>query len=182
FFQGAGIHADPDGNILVTGRIHHRTDAIFPPDIAGVDAQAVDAFFRDRQRDLIVEMNISHQRDIDPLADFTKRIRRLHGRHRHPYDIHAGIFHATDLANGCIHITGFGIGHRLDADGRIATNRDIAHHDLAGFTTFDGGFTVHDRLLTGADGILRIPAIAGYSPRVSRTTLRSGRVVKATGS
>src|SRR5690606_1819913 len=169
-------------NVLVPGRIHHRAHAIFPTDIAGVDALAVDAPFRHRQRDLVVKVDVRHQRHIDPLAEFTEGIRRFHGRHRHPHDIHPCIFHATDLADSCVHITGFGIGHRLDADGRIATNRDIAHHDLAGFTTFDGGFTVHDRLLTGADGILRIPAIARYSPRLSRTTLRSGRVVKATGS
>ncbi|MGK8250847.1 hypothetical protein [Moraxella lacunata] len=45
-----------------------------------------------------------------------------------------------------INIARIGIGHALHADGSVATDGDIANHDLTSGTTFDGT-VVHDNSL-----------------------------------
>ena len=55
----------------------------------------------------------------------------------------AGLFEPMDLGDGRLDVVGIGRGHRLDDDGIIAADDDVADLDLAGLMTLKG-VLVHD--------------------------------------
>ncbi len=146
FFQGTGVDPDTDRDPAITGSIHHRAYPVFTTDIARVDPQAIDAQFGHTQRDLVVEVDVGHQRYLDLLLDPAKRLGGVHVRHRNPHDIDTGGFQAVDLGDGCGHVVGVAVGHALHRNRGIASDRYRADPDLAGFATLDWRFAVHDLL------------------------------------
>ena len=82
------------------------------------------------QRQLVVEVDIRHQRDVDGPADATHGLRRRHIRHRHPDDIAPRLLQPEDLGHGGGHILRPGVAHGLDGDIRPAAYRDAAHMNL----------------------------------------------------
>src|SRR5690554_1858661 len=88
-------------------------------------------------------MNIGHQRNSDALANLTKSLCGFHGGHRHADNIGTGQLNSLDLLNGGGDIGGLGVGHALHRDRRLATYRNITHHDTTRFTTLNGRFTMH---------------------------------------
>src|SRR5690606_17724675 len=141
--QRTGVDPDADRDALVAGGLDHRLHAVLAADIAGVDAQAVDTQLGHAQGDLVVEVDVGDQRHAHLLLDPAEGLRGLHGRYRDAHDVGAGVFQATDLADGGLDVTGLGVGHALHGDRRIAADRYRADPDLAGGATLDGGFAMH---------------------------------------
>ncbi len=129
--QRAGVHADPNRDIVIARAIHNGTNTIFTANIARIDAQTVNPVLSHFQRDAVIEVDIGHQRYRHLLLDQFKGFRRIHGRYRNPYDIRPDALQRADLRHCRIHIGGTGVGHRLHGDRRITTNRYITHENLA---------------------------------------------------
>lgn len=95
-------------------------------------------------------MDIGDQRQLYALLDPAESLRSLHGRHRDPDDVSAGIGQALDLPDRRLDVAGFGVGHALYGNRRIATDRNAAYPDLAGLATFDRRFGMHGELTVRA--------------------------------
>lgn len=109
---------------MMFSRSHHFTDFRFRTDITRVNPQTVSTEIGHSQSNFIVEVNISHQRNRDLLTDFTKSLCGFHAWYRYPHDVCTSINTALNLRNRCSDITGFGIGHTLNADWRITAHID----------------------------------------------------------
>ena len=145
FFQRTGIDANTDRDATITGGFHHGAHAVFTTDIARVDTQAVDAKFGYAQGDLVVEVDIGHQRHTHLLLDSAEGFGGIHIRHRDPHDVCAGIFQATNLRHGGGHIIGVAVGHALHGDRRIAAHRNRTYPYFARQATLDRRLPVHVR-------------------------------------
>ena len=129
-FQGACVDADANRDAVVASGADHGADPVLAADVAGVDAQAVDAKFGDAQGDLVVEVDIRHQRHIHLALDAPKGLGGVHVRHTDAHDIGAGGLERPDLADGRGHVQGVGVGHALHRDRRIAAHGDVANMNL----------------------------------------------------
>ena len=143
FFQGAGVDADADRHAVVAGGFDHRAHPVLAADVARVDAQAVGAFVGHFQGDLVVVVDVRHQRQAHLLADFAEGFGGIHGGHRNAHDIRAHTFQRPDLGDGGVHVAGVGVGHALHGDRRIAAHRHGADVNLTGFTALNGDFRFH---------------------------------------
>ncbi len=68
------------------------------------------------------------------------RLQRLGGvlvRARDADDIGTRHFELTNLPDGALDVGGQGVGHRLDADGCVSADGNLADMDLAALATFD---------------------------------------------
>ena len=63
---------------LVARGLHDLSHPFVAADIAGIDAQAIGALFRNRQGNTLIKMNIGDQRHLHLLANQAKSLRRLH--------------------------------------------------------------------------------------------------------
>lgn len=121
--------------------VARRLDDFFYPgfvaDIAGVDAQTGSARFGGLDPAPIVEMNIRHDGHRAFPNDLFQRPRRRFVRNRYANDIRTRLGRRLHLRHGRRHIGGQRIGHGLNGNGCIASNGDVADHDLTGFTTID---------------------------------------------
>ena len=70
--QRAGIHPDTNRDVVVAGGTDHRPHTLFLANVAGIEAQAVDAELGHTQSDLVVEVDIGHQRYLDLVPDTAK--------------------------------------------------------------------------------------------------------------
>ena len=70
--QRTGVHADAQRDAAIARRLHHCPHAVLAPDVTGINAQTIDAKLGHTQRDLVVEMNVGHERYADLLFDFPK--------------------------------------------------------------------------------------------------------------
>ena len=149
-FQRTGIDADTDRHAAIPCRIDQGTHPIGLADIAGIDTQTVHAQLQHAQGNAVVKMDIGNQRHIDLLADPAKGLGRLHAGHRDTHDVCTGLFQRADLRDRGGHIGGFGIGHALHRNWRVAPYRDIAHHNLTRLASHDRTVMLHrDYLETG---------------------------------
>ena len=118
-------------------RLHHCPHAVLAPDVTGINAQTIDAKLGHTQRDLVVEMNVGHERYADLLFDFSKGLGRLHGRHGHAHDVGAGLDQTPDLRHRRRHVSSLGVGHALDADGRTVADGHLTHLESAALASRD---------------------------------------------
>ncbi len=147
FFQRAGVDANADRDIHIPRFVHHRANALFPSDVAGIDAQTIHTQVRHPQGNAVIKVDIRHQGNIHLFADGSEGFGGLHARDRDAHDIRSGKLQALNLIDGRGHIGGFGVGHALHGDRRSAPNGHIANHNLAGLTAYNGRLTVHDAIL-----------------------------------
>ena len=75
FFQGSAVDADPDRNVMLLAGLDDSDDVFPGTDIAGIDANLIDAGFNRGQGQFIIEMDIGNQRDADLSLDFPDRPR-----------------------------------------------------------------------------------------------------------
>ena len=73
----------------------------------------------------IVEVDVSHQRHVNPLFDEFERFCRVHRRYGDTDDISANAFQRLDLIDRCFDICRTRIGHGLYGDGSTIANRHI---------------------------------------------------------
>ena len=55
-FDGAGVDADPDGDLMSLTGVGHEPDFVFPTDVAGVDTDLVDARLDGGEGEFIVDV------------------------------------------------------------------------------------------------------------------------------
>src|SRR5690606_26577053 len=165
--QRTGVDADADRDAVVTRRVDHRADAILTADVTGVDAQAINAQVSHPQGDLVIEMDVRHQRHVDLLADFAKGFGGLHTRHGYADDVGTDGFQLANLRDRGRHVAGLGIGHALHRNGCIAANQHRAHADLTGLSAYDRGLLMH--------------CVTSYWPSRSRATPELALAWSSTG-
>ena len=125
------VDADTQRHATVACGFDDGAHAVLAADVAGIDTQAVHAVFEHLQRDVMIKMDVGHQRDGGAGPDFAEGFRGFHGRHGHTHEIRADLFKTFYLRQGGSHVAGIGIRHALYGDGRIAAYRHVAHHDPA---------------------------------------------------
>ena len=131
FFQRPAVDADADGDAPLPAGIRHGPHPLLAADVAGVDADLVDAALRAQQRQLVVEMDVRHQRDVDTRLDGRDGPGRLLRGDRHADDLTPRLLQPQDLLHRGVHVLRGGIAHGLDAYRRAAAHGHAAHHDLS---------------------------------------------------
>ena len=129
-FQGAPVDAYPDGDAPGPAGVRHGLDLFLSPDVARVDADGVDAPLGALQGEFIVEVNVGHQGDGNPLLNLVHGHRRRLVWDGHPDDLAPGGLQGLNLGHGGLHVVSFRIAHGLDGHGRAAAHRNRPHHQL----------------------------------------------------
>lgn len=78
FFERTRINADADRNTVLARRADDRVDAIFPTNVAWIDAQAVNAQLGHAQGDFIVKVDIGDQRHVGQALDLAEGLSGVH--------------------------------------------------------------------------------------------------------
>ena len=123
FFQGTAVDAHADGDVTLLRSVYYGLYTFPASDIARVDADLVRAVLDGRQGQLIIKMNVRHQRNRNLLLNLAEGLRRLHGRNRAADNVAACRRQRLNLGHGSLHILCLCIGHGLDQD-RIASSDD----------------------------------------------------------
>ena len=129
--QRAAVHAYPDGNAVLLRLIHNRLHSLLRTDISRINPDFIGAALNRRDSQAVVEMNISHQRDVNGLFNGFQAFSRLHSRNGHPDNIAACPLQLQNLGNGGCAVLSLCIAHRLNQN-RIAA-ADNAAADLNWF-------------------------------------------------
>ena len=79
-----------------------------------------------------IEMDVCHQRHVvavgsEVLLDVGEVQCLLSALSSESHDVGTSIYNALDLCHRSFGVVGIGIGHRLNADGIVATNSDLSH-------------------------------------------------------
>ncbi len=136
--KGARIDPDTNGNLPVLAGCDNFPNLFLAPDITRVDAQTIDPVLSHLQCDFMIKVNVGHQGHVDLCPNVPKRFRGLHTGYGNPHDVSARFRYRPDLGHGGRHVTGFCVGHALDADGRITAHRHAPDMNLATLATLDG--------------------------------------------
>ena len=145
FLEASGIDADPHRDAFVPGLADDFLESLVAADIAGVDPDLVDGgLARGRrgvkasQRHPVVVVNISDQRDADPIADQLAGFDVFLLGDGHAHDLAAGFFQSLDLCQRCGDVERVGRRHRLDRDRMVAADDVIANTHLPRLVPLDG--------------------------------------------
>ena len=134
--QAAPVDTDADGDFFLFTYIHHSFDPVLPADVAGVDADFGGAALGGQNGQLVVKVDVRHQRQGAFLADFGKPPGGLPVGHRQSDDLTAGSGQLFDLVQGALHIRGAGIQHGLNGHGSTAADGHIPHKNLSGHFSY----------------------------------------------
>ena len=109
--QAAEVDANADGDAPRLRRLHHLPHLLLVPQIARIQPQAVHPAGGALQRQLIVKMDVGHQRNADLPLDFRHSFGGFQIRHGGADDFAAGFLQLVDLPHGGFHIAGVRFGH-----------------------------------------------------------------------
>ena len=112
-FHRSAVHADPDRDVVRLRAVRHHPDTVLPADISRVDPQLRDSVLRGADRQLIVKVDIRHQRHRAPVRQGFHRFRAGLVIHADPHQVAARVMQRADLRQGGFRIPGIGIGHAL---------------------------------------------------------------------
>ena len=136
--KAAGVDADADRAAVGLGRADHFGDAFAAADIAGIDPQAGRARVGGFERALVVEMDVGDRSAPARRGRSRASAAVLSSSGQETRIMSApGFLAAADLVDRRRRIRGQRVGHGLDRDRRIAADRHVADHDLAGFAARD---------------------------------------------
>ena len=131
-FQRPRIHADADGDLPLLRAAHHQANLLGLADVAGIDAQLVDAGIERHQSELVLKVNVRDEDRVGAaLANFGQRLGRFKVGDRQAHDLAARRLHLLDLLDRLPNLARVRLGHRLHDDGGVATDRepaDLARH------------------------------------------------------
>ncbi|CCX37078.1 putative uncharacterized protein [Clostridium sp. CAG:1013] len=139
-FQGAGIHPDADGNPMGTAGVRHGLHPGILSDVAGVDTDLIDAGSHCFQGQLVVKMDIRHQRDAYLLFDGGDQGHSLFIGDSSPEDLTARLLQTHRLGHTARNIRGGHIEHGLHRHRRAAANSHASCHHLFRLPAFHKGF------------------------------------------
>ena len=129
--QGAGVHADADGNPPVLGLPCHQLDLLRLAQVAGIEAQPRDSGLQRRQRHLHVEVDVRHDRQWGTGHDARQALGRFLLVARAAHDVTARTGQLVDLCQRRLGVSGLGGGHGLDGDGGSPAYRHLSYVYLA---------------------------------------------------
>ena len=135
--EAPGVDPDADRAAIGLGGADHFGDPLRGADIARIDPEAGRALVGGFQRALVMEMDVRNDRHLGSARDLVEMPGRFFGGAGDADDIGTHFLAAADLVDRRSHILGRGVGHGLDADRRIAADRDLADHDLAALAALD---------------------------------------------
>ena len=122
-FQRAVVDSNADGNAPLAAGVRHGLDPVLVPNVARVDADFVDARGGGFQGQLVVEVDVGHQRDGNGLFDRRDQVMyRGHVGDGHAEDLTASLFQGLGLADASRDIRGGCTEHGLDGNGRAAAD------------------------------------------------------------
>jgi hypothetical protein len=101
FLQRPGIDPNTDGHPSFPGSLSHPGNALPTADIAGVEAQPIHSLIDGFQSETIVEMDVGHEGDVNPLFNFPQFLRRFPVWNGNPYDFAPRILQKKNLGDGC---------------------------------------------------------------------------------
>ena len=130
--ETSSIHTDSNGNFLFFTNIDYSLHAILPADIARIDADFGGTGFCRRNCQLIIKVNICHQRQRTFFYDLSKSSGAFHIGNSKTNDLATSSFQLTNLLQRRGNIRGLGVQHRLNHNRRAAANLYITYNYLSG--------------------------------------------------
>ena len=128
--QRAGVRADAHRRGRLDRAAHDLLDLVGAADVAGVDAHGGDARVHRLQGQRGVEVDVGDHRQRALVHDLHQRGGVGQAGDGDAHDLAAGVGQRLDLREGGRRVVRLRRRHRLDGDGRAATDRDAADVDL----------------------------------------------------
>ena len=121
-----GVHTDANRDVVRLCRRRQFPNVRFAADIAGIDAQLVDAVFRRGNGKAVVEMDIRHQRHgraVHQRADGAGAILVVHAD---AHDVAARFRQGANLPKRRLCVARVGVRHGLHPDRVVSAQRQVA--------------------------------------------------------
>ena len=128
--EGTGVDADADRHRAVARFAGHRLDVLGLADVAGVEAQTLDAGFQRRQGHAVLMVDVGDHGHRRTGHDVGQPFGRLRLVARAAHDVAAGRRQGVDLLEGALDVGRLGDRHRLHGDRRATTHGHGADVDL----------------------------------------------------
>ena len=137
--QRAPVHSDPNRLVILKGHLDHLFEILIVvlshSDVAGINAvlaQLSSALRISCQKEMPVVVKVSDNGDLKALSlqtidDFRDRLSRLLRVHRHSNPFRPSLEKLAGLLNGGLNICSVGVGHGLDHDGVVRTDRNLSY-------------------------------------------------------
>ncbi len=162
--QRTTVDPDPDGNPSVFRLGGHQLDVFGLLDVPGVEPQALNAGLESGQGHLVLVVNVGddgHRRPGNYLGQTFGGLKIVAST---AHNVGAGAGQRVDLAERSLDVCGLGGGHGLDRDGGIASNSDVANHDLTGNAAFKPGCHIHATTHSRCDEARVAPLLLPRAP------------------
>ncbi len=137
-FDGPGVDADPDGHLVRLARVGHEPDLVLSADVAGVDADLVDARLDGGEGEFIVHLDVRDDGHPDVFFQSFDGLDIFHVRDRKADELAAGGRQFSRLKDVRLDVALRRIEHGLDDDGCVSAKRYIAHENLSCLSAFHG--------------------------------------------
>ncbi|MNC35247.1 hypothetical protein D3C75_837230 [compost metagenome] len=142
--QGTGIDADTDRNAFFLTGFDNCFDFVPASNVTRIDAHLVDAVLYRQQSQLIIKMNIRHQRNMNPRLNLLNCCCRFFIVDRHAHKLTARFFQPQDFGYCCFDISCFGCTHALNSNLVVSPNNNPANIDGTGLVSQEHGFLPHN--------------------------------------
>ena len=127
--QRTGVDPDPKRDLPFLRRGDDLDHLVTVRDVAGVEAQAVDARLDRHEGEGVVVVDVGDDRQRRALDDVPQRQGSLAIGHRRAHDLAARLLQLVDLSQRRLDVAGVGLGHRLHGDGRGSPDDDAPNVD-----------------------------------------------------
>ena len=141
--QAAEVDADANRYLPSLRLQHNRFNFFAVADIAGVKAKAIHAALQGFESKLVVEVDVGDKRDVNLLLDSGERLCRFHVWHGTAYYLAACFLDFADLPHSGGDIARVGLCHRLNGNGRVTANLDVAYIDRLSYTSLLHSMSPH---------------------------------------
>ncbi|MNJ58349.1 hypothetical protein D3C77_539780 [compost metagenome] len=112
--QGTCIHSDPDRNPFLLASLHDSLYLLPATNVARINPHFIDPVLDRKQSQLIIKMNIGHQRYVNLFLDFLDRRSSFLIVHRHADQLTAGFFQSKNFRYRSGNVSCFGGAHALN--------------------------------------------------------------------
>src|SRR4051794_21897405 len=129
--QRPGVHPDPDRRAGGLRALDHLSSFLRPADVARVQPHAMRTRIDRLQRQRMVEVDVGNHGDRRLDHDPAQRVHVLLARDGAAHQVAARVGDRADLAHRRVVVGRLGLRHRLDGDGRAASDEHASDVDLA---------------------------------------------------
>ncbi len=142
--QRPPVDPDADRHAPVLGLPGDGLDVVGVLDVAGVEAQAVDARLEGLEGPPVLVVDVGHDRHGRTGDDAGQPLGRLRLVAGAAHDVGAGRGEGVDLLERRLVVGRLRDRHRLDRDRGAAADGDVAHHDPAGLASGEALGELHE--------------------------------------